>query len=442
MSAADTELEIGEYRVEGVLGRGAMGVVHRAFQPRLGRPVALKVLPPEFADDPDYRARFAHEAEVLARLDSPHIVQIYDHGAHEGSLYLAMQLVQGPNLAEVGVLPPARALRITDQVAQALGDGHAAGIVHRDVKPSNVLLRAEQDFAYLCDFGIAHTDRRDTAHRTGGVIGTLGYLAPERLGGAGATPASDVYSLGCLLWALLTGTPPFTGTEPEVIMGHAQAAAPRLSGADPRTRQLNDLLAAMLAKDPAARPTIPQVRSRIAGILALPGDAPVSVARRRRLPWAWVAGGAAVVAAVAIGVFLLVGDSPAERLAQAAPSGAQCSPVAVAAEFGAQEQAVCTVGAEVGELRLTALSGDPEGYLREVAGQDPRALTEGACPDGLPARTTWSGGTLLCFVVGPNTRYAWTYADLDVVAVLDGRPQVPFPQDLAAVADYFATVSP
>src|SRR6266545_1602133 len=183
--------DFGEFRIDEVLGRGGMGVVFRAWQYRMGRNVALKVLSPQYAADPAYRARFAREAAALARLDSPHIVTIFDHGEVDGSLYLAMQLVDGPDLSTVlasGPLPPARALAVVDQVAAALGDAHDIGVVHRDVKTSNVMLRRrpahdEEDFAYLCDFGIAHSVDGTRHSQTSGVIGTLGYLAPERLQG-------------------------------------------------------------------------------------------------------------------------------------------------------------------------------------------------------------------------------------------------------------------
>jgi hypothetical protein len=260
-----------------------MGVVYRAWQSRMNRPVALKVLPHDVAQDPAYRGRFGREAAALAQLDSPHVIQIYDHGEVDGNLYLAMQLVQGPDLGRLvagGPLTPRRALRITDQVAGALGDGHAVGVVHRDVKPSNVLCRPraphdEDDFVYLCDFGIARSAADPagaTGHatETGNVVGTIAFLAPERFEGRPATPASDVYSLGCMLWTLLTGAPPFGGTQVQMIMGHAGGPIPWLAGDDPRTAELNRLLSGLLAKDPAQRPTIAEARRRIRQILAMP----------------------------------------------------------------------------------------------------------------------------------------------------------------------------
>jgi serine/threonine protein kinase len=499
-SSPQVGADFGDYRIDGLLGRGAMGLVYRAWQRRMNRPVALKVLPTDLADDPAYRARFAREIAALTQLDSPHVIQIYDHGTHDGHLYLAMQLVNGADLARVideGVLSPRRALRIVSQVATALGDGHAVGVVHRDVKPGNVLLRRrgphedpgaeDADFIYLCDFGIARS-AADTPSgpQTTGVVGTLGYLAPERLRGEPATPASDVYSLGCLLWALLVGSPPYLGSQPEVIMSHLEAPIPQLDGDDPRTLLVNELFAASMAKDPAQRVTIADFRRRVREILGsgppsaspprpsappapsppagaatrLPAPAPeartVPAAQagslnRGRSRRSWLLPGAVLATVLLVGgalaVFLLfdAARTGPDRLEQATPIGTTCVPTAVpepAQQVGAVAQVVCTPGPDVGELRLVALRGAVEDYLREVARQDPAALPTGTCPEGIPATARWESGghsgTLLCFVFGPNTRYVWTFDDLDVVATLDGRPQVPFPQDLGPVADFFA----
>ncbi|WP_214407693.1 serine/threonine-protein kinase [Pseudonocardia lacus] len=463
--------DFGDYRIDARIGRGGMGVVYRAWQRKLNRPVALKVLPAELAEDPLYRSRFGREAAALARLDSPHVIQIYDHGEHDGNLFLAMQLIQGPDLGALladGPLPPRRALRITAQVAAALADAHSIGVVHRDVKPSNVLIRpaataADEDFVYLADFGIAR-NAADVAGGTGetaGVVGTLAYLAPERLDGEPAVPASDVYSLGCMLWALLTGAPPYEGSQPQVIMGHVRGPLPRLQAPDRRTRMLNALLAGMLAKAPAERPSPGAVRQQIRDILDTPGEDRSPTRRpaptlpdggRVRGPWRSrrVLIGAVVLAVVVTAALVAPGlwrAGPDERLDASTPVGATCRPTtpsAAAASAGVQAQRVCETPEEVGELRLFALPGGGavETYLRTGAGQEPTALLEGSCPQDLPARQAWSrdgrGGTLLCYVLGDNTRYAWTVDDQDVVAVLDGRPQVPFPRDLDPVAEFFA----
>lgn len=461
--------DFGEYRIEFELGRGGMGVVYRAWQRRMDRPVALKVLGADVAHDPAYRSRFEREAAALARLDSPHVIQIYDHGELEGHLYLAMQLVQRPDLGQViagGPLPPRRALLIASQVAAALADAHSVEVVHRDVKPGNVLMRVratpeDDDFAYLCDFGIARTAAdAGSAPETAGVIGTLAYLAPERLDGRPASPASDVYALGCLLWALLTGAPPYSGSQLHVIRSHSDAPVPQLEGTDPRTRAVNALLEEMMAKRPEQRLTAASARRAIRNILSGRGYASAAAPARAEptlpeppAPRRWWP---AVVALVIVGVlvvavigWLLLRDparTAAERVQQGAPLDGPCRPTAVpgqAVEAGVQALLVCDAGPDVGELRVVALpdSAAVDTFLRTRAGQELTALPEGDCPVDVPARQRWERdgrrGTLLCFVLGENTRYAWTFDDLDVVAVLDGRPQVPFPGDVDAVAAFF-----
>jgi hypothetical protein len=456
-----------------------MGVVYRAWQARMNRPVALKVLPQDVAQDPAYRGRFGREAAALAQLDSPHVTQIYDHGEIHGNLYLAMQLVQGPDLGRLvadGPMLPRRALRITGQVAAALGDGHAAGVVHRDVKPSNVLCRPrsphdEEDFVYLCDFGIARSisEPADQATATGDVVGTVAFLAPERFEGRPATPASDVYSLGCMLWTLLTGTPPFRGTQIQVIMGHAGGPIPQLAGDDPRTVELNRLLSGLLAKEAERRPTLAEARRQIRQILAMPATeamaAPATspagagraepvvakrpVGRRRVL----IAGGLATAVLLGGGAWFYLderGPSPVERLTAATPAGLVCRNIGLEPadrQAGAQAGQACELADDsVGALRLTALSGPGAvaGYLRHLGGPDPSALPGGACPDNLPAQEPWSSGgrsgTLYCFVTGENLRYAWTVGD-DVLAVLDGDPDRAYPADVNGVRRIFDALS-
>lgn len=232
-----------------------MGVVFEAVEEGLGRRVALKVLAVQLAGEPEFRARFVREATVLARSDSPHIIQVYSHGEQDGCLYLATQFVPGGDLAArvaaEGVPDPDVALDITAQVASALADAHAVGVIHRDVKPHNVLLRPGQDqvHAYLCDFGIARDDESSLTG-TGVVAGTYAYLAPERFRGEPATPMSDVYALGCLLWFLLTGRPPYDGGLVQLAQQHELAPVPQLPGASER---VNAFLRRAMAKDPADR---------------------------------------------------------------------------------------------------------------------------------------------------------------------------------------------
>lgn len=251
----------GRYEIERRLGAGGMGVVHLALDTQMQRRVALKVMSPQLTHDPEFLARFHREAETLARLDSPHITTIFDHGDVDGTPYLAMQYVAGGDLGtqlkQRGPVPAALAAMICAQVAEALQDAHDAGIVHRDVKPANVLVRdpgAAEPFVYLGDFGIAQagTDGEGLT-RAGGVAGSWAYLAPERAHGAPATPSSDVYALGCLLHACVTGRAPYAGSDVEMAVAHVNEPVPQLPGTDPATLELNRVLQRAMAKDPAER---------------------------------------------------------------------------------------------------------------------------------------------------------------------------------------------
>ena len=249
----------GEYEIRRLLGRGGMGAVFEAHQPRLSRLVALKVLSPELTAEDDFRRRFTHEASTLARLDSPHVVSLFDYGEHEDALFIAMHLIDGQDLSamlgERGTLDPETSLDVAAQVAEGLSDAHAMGLVHRDVKPGNVLVRQRQGqpYVYLCDFGIARSEA--SMHtRTTGVVGSVGYMAPERHRGESADERSDIYSLGCLLWACLSGRAPYAGTsDVQVAIAHLQDPVPALEPSTPTSRRLDAVIAKAMAKDPDDR---------------------------------------------------------------------------------------------------------------------------------------------------------------------------------------------
>lgn len=251
--------QFGAYRVVGTIGRGGMGMVFSAIQSPMNRAVALKVLDPRLTSDLDFVARFQREADLLARMNSPHVVQVYDHGQVGECLYLAMQQVSGGDLAEYlarnGPLPPPQAADLAAQIGSALADAHALGIVHRDIKPSNILLATTGGllFAYLCDFGIASFGQPGLT-RTGMLSGTLLFTAPERHEGRGADERSDIYSLGCTLWCMLSGTNPYSGTDFQVAQQHVSGQIPQLNGDDPVRRAINDVLLHLMAKDPGDRP--------------------------------------------------------------------------------------------------------------------------------------------------------------------------------------------
>lgn len=226
----------GPYRVLGVLGTGGMGSVLRAHDDEHERDVALKVLHQQWATDEGYRERFRREARIAARLNEPHVVPIHRFGEIDGQLFLDMRLVEGEDLASLlrrsGRLAPARAVDVVGQVARALDAAHAGGLVHRDVKPSNVLLVARsdggdlagsapgEDFCYLADFGIARTseDAGPALTGTGMAVGSTEYMAPERFGSTPLDARVDVYSLACVLFEALTGQRVFPANEPVALM--------------------------------------------------------------------------------------------------------------------------------------------------------------------------------------------------------------------------------
>ncbi|WP_067433811.1 serine/threonine-protein kinase [Nocardioides jensenii] len=251
--------EFGRYHLDRLLGRGGMGMVFLAHDTRLGRAVALKVMSAELAGSEEFLERFHREADALARLNSPHITQIFEHGEQDGVPFIATQFIAGGDLGQLvdrrGPMPPPMAAAVAAQIAAALDDAHRAGIVHRDVKPANILVRDPdhpKQQAYLCDFGIAQTEQEGLT-MAGGVAGTWAYLAPERSLGAPATPSSDIYALGCLVWAAVTGQPPYSGTDVQVALAHRNAPVPQFNGTDPAARLLNRILAGSMAKDPARR---------------------------------------------------------------------------------------------------------------------------------------------------------------------------------------------
>ena len=254
-----SEETFGPYRLQGVIGRGGMGVVHRAFDSVRNRRVALKLLPPLIAADPEYVARFRAEAALAAKLREPHIIPVHDFGEIDGRLFIDMRLVEGLDLAGVlrrdGALPPARAIDIVSQVAAALDSAHEQGLVHRDIKPANILMAG--DFAYVADFGIARcVDAGSTSlTMTGAMVGSLSYMAPERLTAGHGDHRVDVYSLGCLLFEVLTGRAPFpvTGT-PALLYAHVQTPPPRPSDlVAGLPTALDDVIERAMAKDPEQR---------------------------------------------------------------------------------------------------------------------------------------------------------------------------------------------
>ncbi len=203
------------YRLDELIARGGMGVVYRATHLALDRPVALKVIARQFADDEGFRDRFLRESRLAASLDHPAVVPIFDAREEDDELIVAMRLVAGGDLKKrikaAGPLPPAEAIELLSQVAAALDAAHSAGIVHRDVKPHNILL--EGDRAYLTDFGLAKALGDSGVLSGASVVGTVEYMSPEQWRGESVGPPADIYSLGCVLYEALTGVVPYARRE-------------------------------------------------------------------------------------------------------------------------------------------------------------------------------------------------------------------------------------
>jgi ABC-type transport system substrate-binding protein/streptogramin lyase/predicted Ser/Thr protein kinase len=260
-SEVPTGTVLGGFRVESLIGEGAMGAVYLAESPD-GRPVALKLLSPELARDERFRQRFLRESQLAAGLDHPHIVPTLASGEEDGLLYLAMTYVKGSDLRELlrreDKLPPERALQLLSQVADALDAAHAAGLVHRDVKPGNILVSEgpEGEDAYVCDFGLArHVTSVSSLTGERGFVGTIDYVPPEQIEGGTIDGRADVYSLGCVLFECLAGARPFDReSELSVIFAHLNAPTPRLTDVRPELPEaLDEVFETALAKSPDDR---------------------------------------------------------------------------------------------------------------------------------------------------------------------------------------------
>jgi serine/threonine protein kinase len=303
----------GRYRIDGRLAAGGMGEVFRATHVELGRPLALKMMKPELSGDSSFVDRFRREAMTASRLGHPHIVDIIDSGrTAEGQFYFVMEFLEGESLADViarGPVEPRLALTLVSQMAEALDSAHKAGVIHRDLKPDNVIVlqRGGRPFVKLVDFGLAKavSPSADQKQTTVGIImGTPQDMAPEQAAGLPVDSRADLYALGRVLYELLMGEPPLTGETASLVMAaHISTPAPRLPDRFPSA--LRDLVVRMLAKHPDVRPaSMAEVLNELRAIPASVEAKPSS----RRLVLA--AGAAFAAVALAGGVSVALREPP------------------------------------------------------------------------------------------------------------------------------------
>jgi hypothetical protein len=329
MSALEPGSQLAGYRIEGIAGGGGMGVVYRATQAALDRTVALKVIAPGLAEDDEFRTRFKRESRLAASIEHQNVIPIYEAGEADGVLFLSMRYVEGTDLRSLldreGSLEPHRATRIVAQVAEALDAAHGAGLVHRDVKPGNILI-APGEHVYLTDFGLTKRAASQSAlTKTGALVGTIDYVAPEQVEGFRVDARSDVYALACVLYHLLTGRVPYDKpSDMARLFAHVNEPPPLPSAVEPGVpHELDEVVVRGMAKDPDERyqsagdlgraalagaesRTIPGPGHTVARGEAAPGGAaapsvpaapPSTATARSRRPWAWALAAAAVVAA-------------------------------------------------------------------------------------------------------------------------------------------------
>jgi CheY-like chemotaxis protein len=396
---------IAGYRIEERIGRGGMGVVYRAEHLNLQRRAAIKIIAPDLAESEGFRERFTREARIAAALQHPNIVTVYDAGEVDGLLYLAMQYIQGEDLAAIlradGRLRPYRAIDVCRQVASALDAAHAMGLIHRDVKPANVLIEGRN--AFLTDFGL--TKRLDGTHaqltRAGDVVGTIHYVAPEQIEGRKVSARSDVYSLGCLFYHCLAGQVPFAlETDVAVIYAHLSEEPPKLSelraelpegldavmakaldkSPDRRFPSCGDMISAARAVIDAAGPlseTIPPRSTGLGSVATAPTPEVRSAAEAARRPRVLLGGlddHTRAVARVALGDRVDVLEAPAGATADRAREQRPDLVILDWAGSGAAGIAALRDDALTRDAKVLLLVDYGEGARREVdtAGADER----------------------------------------------------------------------
>jgi serine/threonine-protein kinase len=422
----------GRYRLDQVLGQGGMATIFRATDDKLGRVVAVKVLRPEFGADAQFVERFEHEAQAAASLSHPNIVQVYDYGTDAAGPYIVMEQVSGGDLASAlgkrGSLPPTAVANMGQQVAEALAAAHAAGLVHRDIKPSNILLSPDGR-VQVADFGIAQAAARSPVTATGITLGSVLYFSPEQARGDTATAASDIYSLGLVMYEMLTGSRAFSGDSPAAV------AVARLSSGVPSPMALRPtvppaldaIVRWCLAIDPAARPTATELAAALArfrtdpsgaaalaaaggvagaaaasGVATAPGPArpPTQTAylataavgsepeRSGSGPWAWLAAGLGLLVIVASGILLfLLFSGIGEEQPTPSPTPEPTVELVETPDFvGRREAGALTLAGRRGVVLEITYHETDEVEAGRVLEQFPEALT--AVPAGTTVQVT------------------------------------------------------
>ncbi|WP_187366115.1 protein kinase domain-containing protein [Trebonia kvetii] len=393
---AGTTVLGGRYKLLAVLGTGGMATVWRARDEMLSRDVAVKVLNPQHAADAEFLDRFEGEARHAAAVSHPRLVTVFDCGVESGTPFIVMELVAGRTLRQVldeaGMLPPGRAVAIAAAVCEGLEAAHAAGLVHRDITPANIVLNGGE--VKVLDFGIARADGTRAATAAGTVLGTVAYLSPEQASGRPADPRSDLYSLGCVLFEMLTGRPPFTADSAVGLAYRQVHDDPGLPSAwrPGLPASLDQVIARLLAKDPSSRP--PTAAAARAGLLSVfspadgvqnggtavlpvtPGTVPGTPRRGWRPRPSEAALGAALAASlIALMVVLLTGGQggghpvtasgspPASLAARPAATGTGSSPAQPETTLSPVAAAAATL---VGDLK----EGVTDGQVAPQAGQN------------------------------------------------------------------------
>lgn len=388
------------YATEEQIAVGGMGTVYRARDERLHRSVAIKVLKDHLTHDERFVERFRREARAVASLAHPNIASLYDYGEDEGSHFIVMELVEGSDLARIlqneGALEAQRAQGIAEQVCDGLAAAHSVGIVHRDVKPANILLTKEGT-AKVTDFGIARATGDSRLTVTGSILGTAHYLAPEQAAGEPASAATDVYALGVVLFEMLTGTVPFTADSPvSVAARHMNDPVPAPSSlAASVPAHLDEVVRTATAKDPGRR--YPDAAAMGRALRGAPGastsaaTAQMSPAAARTAPLPvlgsgfdmkraalMILGGLALIALVLLGFRLLGGTDDPER--RRGGRAAETAPAQDDTETQPEEQRVAVPEVRGLELTEAILTLEEEGLTADVTGPSPTGEVIGAEP--------------------------------------------------------------